>query len=70
MLFRSDATNFYSLELAPVFTVNADYFGRPQIKPYITWVSTSDEAAAGAIGITDANKKDQVVFGIQAEIWF
>ncbi|MBY3788057.1 maltoporin [Photobacterium carnosum] len=67
---EDNATNFYSLELAPVFTVNADYFGRPQIKPYITWVSTSDEAAAGAIGITDANKKDQVVFGIQAEIWF
>ncbi len=65
-----NATDFYSLELAPVFTVNADYFGRPQIKPYVTWVATSDAKAASAIGITDNNKKDQFVFGIQAEVWF
>ncbi|KLV06960.1 maltoporin [Photobacterium aquae] len=67
---KDSATDFYTLEAASVFTVNADYFGRPQLKPYVTWVGTSDEAAAGAIGITEAGEKDQFVFGVHAEIWF
>ncbi len=66
----SDSTDFYTLEAATVFTVNADYFGRPQIKPYVTWVGTDDEKAASAIGITEAGEKDQIVFGVHAEIWF
>ncbi len=65
-----DTTSFYTLEAATVFTVNADYFGRPQIKPYVTWVATDDENAAGSIGITDKGEKSQTVFGIHAEIWF
>ncbi len=66
-----DSTNFYSAELAPVFTVNADYFGRPQIKPYVAYVATNDEKAAGSIGIdSSSGAKDQVLFGVQAEIWF
>ncbi|MEH6533120.1 MAG: carbohydrate porin [Photobacterium frigidiphilum] len=67
---KDKATDFYTVEAATVFTVNADYFGRPQIKPYVTWVGTSDEAAAGAIGITESGEKDQIVFGVHAEIWF
>lgn len=66
-----DSTNFYSAELAPVFTVNADYFGRPQIKPYVAYVATDDEKAASSIGIdSSSGAKDQVLFGVQAEIWF
>ncbi|MCG7587998.1 carbohydrate porin, partial [Photobacterium sp. OFAV2-7] len=67
---KDKSTDFYTVEAATVFTVNADYFGRPQIKPYVTWVGTSDEAAAGGIGITESGEKDQVVFGVHTEIWF
>ncbi|MGR5142907.1 carbohydrate porin [Photobacterium sp. DNB23_23_1] len=62
---RSDEkTAFYSLEAASVFTVNADYFGRPQIKPYVTWFGADDEAAA------NNGEKSQYVVGVHTEIWF
>lgn len=37
---ESDIVN---LELAAAFTVNADYFGRPQIKPYVSYILADDE---------------------------
>ncbi|PSW20516.1 maltoporin [Photobacterium sanctipauli] len=62
---RSEQKNsFYSLEAATVFTVNADYFGRPQIKPYVTWFGAENEDAA------INGEKSQFVFGIHSEIWF
>ncbi|WP_375748483.1 carbohydrate porin [Vibrio sp. HN007] len=62
---ESDIWNF---EVATAFTVNADYFGRPQIKPYVSYIVADDEASAGIIGID--NGKDQVVVGVHTEIWF
>ncbi|CAM3669917.1 Maltoporin precursor [Vibrio aerogenes CECT 7868] len=64
---REDAdTSFYTVTLAPVFTVNADYWGRPQIKPYITYMKSSDSGYAWTTGGDD----DDTRFGIEAEIWF
>ena len=62
---ESDIVN---LELAAAFTVNADYFGRPQIKPYVSYISADDEASAGMIGITDGDS--ETVIGVHTEIWF
>ncbi|HHQ4441627.1 TPA: carbohydrate porin [Aeromonas veronii] len=73
--FGSDADNsdttakYYALEAAVAFTVDADYWGRPQIKPFVSWVSADDEQFAGNIGI-DNNKKSQVFYGVEAEVWF
>ncbi|SHO58662.1 carbohydrate porin [Vibrio quintilis] len=64
---REDAdTSFYTVTLAPVFTVNADYWGRPQIKPYISYMKSSDSGYAWTTGGND----DETRFGIEAEIWF
>lgn len=62
-------TKFYALEAAVAFTVDSDYFGRPQIKPFVNWVSTSDKNAAGNIGI-DNGDKSQMFYGVEAEVWF
>ncbi|MEZ9131966.1 carbohydrate porin [Vibrio breoganii] len=61
-------STIYNLELAGVVTVNADYFGRPQIKPYVSYIAADDEASARQIGIE--NGKDEVVVGVHTEIWF
>ncbi|PSU50657.1 maltoporin [Photobacterium frigidiphilum] len=61
-------SDIINLELASVFTVNADYFGRPQIKPYVSYIKADDEASAGIIGIK--NGDDEVVVGVHTEIWF
>ncbi len=61
-------SNIVNLELATAFTANSDYFGRPQIKPYISYIKADDEASAGMIGITDGT--DEVVLGVHTEIWF
>ncbi|MFQ1644945.1 carbohydrate porin [Aeromonas veronii] len=67
---NSDTTaKYYALEAAVAFTVDADYWGRPQIKPFVSWVSADDEQFAGNIGI-DNNKKSQVFYGVEAEVWF
>ncbi|EMO0967489.1 carbohydrate porin [Vibrio cholerae] len=58
----------YNLELAAAFTVNADYFGRPQIKPYVSYISADDKASASQLGIN--NSKDETVIGVHTEIWF
>ncbi len=62
---KSDIIN---LELAAAFTVNADYFGRPQIKPYVSHIIADDKASANLIGINDS--KSETIFGVHAEIWF
>ncbi|MEL7291451.1 MAG: carbohydrate porin [Pseudomonadota bacterium] len=59
-------TNFYTATLAPVFTVNADYFGRPQIKPYIAYMTASDDNYAWQ----SDSKGNDTRFGVEAEIWF
>ncbi|TKF21531.1 maltoporin [Vibrio genomosp. F6] len=61
-------SNIINLEIATAFTANSDYFGRPQVKPYISYIKADDEASAGIIGIE--NGDDQFVFGVHTEIWF
>ncbi|OLQ74161.1 maltoporin [Photobacterium proteolyticum] len=61
-------SDIINLELASAFTVNADYFGRPQIKPYVSYIKADDEESAGIIGIRSGD--DQVVVGVHTEIWF
>lgn len=55
------------VEVAPIFTVNADFFGRPQIKPYIAYMTALEEGV-GNKGLD--GEKDETVFGVHAEIWF
>lgn len=65
--WRSDkTTSFYTATLSPVFTVNADYWGRPQIKPYITYMDSSDDTYRWSEG----NKGSDTRVGVEAEIWF
>ncbi|WP_295899185.1 carbohydrate porin [uncultured Vibrio sp.] len=59
-------TTFMTATLASVFTVNADYFGRPQIKPYVTYMTSSDDGYAWS---NDA-KGNETRVGVEAEIWF
>ena len=61
-------SNIINLEVATAFTANSDYFGRPQVKPYISYIKADDEASASQIGIN--NGDDQFVFGVHTEIWF
>jgi len=63
--------NVYAAEVAAVFTVNSDYFGRPQIKPFVTFIS-KDETNPDADWGTDGDLKDgnTFQFGVEAEIWF
>lgn len=61
-------SNIINLEVAAAFTVNADYFGRPQIKPYISHIKADDDASAGIIGIKSGDS--ETIFGIHTEIWF
>ncbi|MGR6840676.1 carbohydrate porin [Aliivibrio wodanis] len=61
-------SDIINVELAAAFTVNADYFGRPQIKPYVSYISADDEASAKQLGIKDG--KSETVIGIHTEIWF
>ncbi len=63
---ESADTSFYSATVAPVFTVNADYWGRPQIKPYVAYMSSSESSYKWSNGGDDS----EVRFGIEAEIWF
>ena len=61
----------YAAEIAAVFTVNSDFFGRPQIKPFVTFIS-KDETNPDADWGTDGSPKDgnTYQFGVEAEIWF
>ncbi|MGR5285908.1 carbohydrate porin [Vibrio maritimus] len=60
-------TSFYSATLAPVFTVNADYWGRPQVKPYVSYMSSSDSNYKWSNGASDSS---ETRVGVEAEIWF
>lgn len=64
---RDDGAWFYTATFAPVFTVNADYFGRPQIKPYVTYMTSDHD---GYRWIAGADDESEVVYGVEAEIWF
>ncbi|NRF25401.1 carbohydrate porin [Vibrio coralliilyticus] len=59
-------TSFYTATLAPVMTVNADYWGRPQIKPYVSFMSSSDSGYKWSNGGDDSETR----VGVEAEIWF
>lgn len=61
-------SDIINLELAAAFTVNADYFGRPQIKPYVSYISADDDASAALIGINDGSS--ETIVGVHTEIWF
>ncbi|MCG9649249.1 carbohydrate porin [Vibrio brasiliensis] len=61
-------SDIFNAEIAAAFTVNADYFGRPQIKPYVSYISADDEASASQLGIKDG--KSETVIGVHTEIWF
>ncbi|MGL4380237.1 MAG: carbohydrate porin [Vibrio sp.] len=61
-------SDIYNFELAAAFTVNADYFGRPQIKPYVSYISADDRESASQLGIKDG--KNETVIGVHTEIWF
>lgn len=60
---------YYAVEAALAFTVDSDYFGRPQIKPFVSWVGTNSEYFAPNIGVYNGDK-GQTVFGVEAEVWF
>ncbi|WP_163132481.1 carbohydrate porin [Agarivorans sp. Alg241-V36] len=64
---QKDDTDFFTATIAPVWTVNADYFGRPQVKPYVTYMTSSDDNYTWTSG---NDKSNQTVFGVEAEIWF
>lgn len=64
----TDESKIINLEIATAFTANSDYFGRPQVKPYISYIKADDEDSASNIGIDSG--KDQFVFGVHTEIWF
>ncbi|MGY5537488.1 carbohydrate porin [Vibrio brasiliensis] len=61
-------SDIFNAEIAAAFTVNADYFGRPQIKPYVSYISADDKASASQLGIKDG--KSETVIGVHTEIWF
>lgn len=66
-------TDVYAAEIAAVFTVNSDYFGRPQIKPFFTYmVKESDNKAVDNNGWGDEFDKNKRTWqtGVEAEIWF
>ncbi|WP_163369475.1 carbohydrate porin [Endozoicomonas acroporae] len=66
-------TNFYTAEVAAVFTVNSDYFGRPQIKPFVTYLSRDDSnqwADKNGWGSDSDYDSNTFQFGVEAEIWF
>lgn len=63
---RSEDTEIRTaLTLAPVFTLNNDFYGRPQIKPFVTFGNTSDDAVVLYDG-----KQNAAVVGVVGEVWF
>ena len=70
---QEQESNFYAAEVAAVFSVNSDYFGRPQIKPFVTYmVKDSENTYDDFIGWGDkfGNDNKTFQFGVEAEIWF
>lgn len=63
------SNSYWTAEIAVPFTVNPDFFGRPQIKPYVAYVAADDRASARQIDLVGTGK-DQTIVGVHAEIWF
>ncbi|WP_193253013.1 carbohydrate porin [Vibrio navarrensis] len=63
---RKDKNIYQMVEIALPITANSDYFGRPQIKPYIAHYVT-DEESKGGMGMASDT---ETVFGVHTEIWF
>ena len=62
----SDKTEIRTaLTLAPVITINNDFYGRPQIKPFVTFGNTSNDDNK-----IYNNKKSGTFFGVVGEVWF
>lgn len=61
-------SEIYNFELAAPLTVNADYFGRPQIKPYVSHIMADDRASAERVGIRSGDS--ETIVGVHTEIWF
>ncbi|MDV5170349.1 carbohydrate porin [Photobacterium rosenbergii] len=61
-------SDIWNVELAAPITVNSDYFGRPQIKPYVSHIMADDRASAEQIGIKSGDS--ETVIGVHTEIWF
>ena len=61
-------SDIINLEIATAFSLNSDYFGRPQIKPYVSYIQADDDASAKQIGIDDGDS--EFVVGVHTEIWF
>ena len=66
---ESGRVHYYTAEMAAVFTVNADYFGRPQIKPFVTYLHKDTKEGYGWGG-EFGDRKGVWQFGVEAEIWF
>lgn len=64
---HEDSEVFMTATIAPVFTVNADYFGRPQIKAYATYMTSDNDSRRW---IASSDEESEVVYGVEAEIWF
>lgn len=63
---RSEETEIRTaLTLAPVITINNDFYGRPQIKPFVTFGQTSDDK----VNLYDGEQSG-TFFGVVAEVWF
>lgn len=63
---RSEETEIRTaLTLAPVITLNNDFYGRPQIKPFVTFGNTNDDK----VNLYDGEQSG-TFFGVVAEVWF
>ncbi len=54
-----------ALTLAPVITINNDFYGRPQIKPFVTFGNTTNDGNK-----IYNDKKSGTFFGVVGEVWF
>ncbi len=59
--------NSQAAEIAAVFSVNSDFYGRPQIKPFVTFMRTD---AKDGWGDEFGKDKNTYQYGVEAEIWF
>lgn len=60
--------NFITATLSPVFTVNADYWGRPQIKPFLSFLTSNESTYVWSSEKNSGN--EEIRAGIEAEISF
>lgn len=59
------------LSIAPTFTADSDFFGRPQIQPFVTWMHSNFTTDFNNMNFHDLEKgKSQVIFGVKSEVWF